>query len=136
MVEYHEISRFWDDLTIADFGRPAGGVEGIDRHCVAIDFNNNELHQARDDLVEADYGSHNIRVFDNRLHSGHTGLSAQPLYGGPVYFFGNAIYGVDNTPFKLHNWPAGIYILHNTSIASDMVFARRRSSRTRRCATI
>ena len=58
MVEYHEISRFWDDLTIADFGRPAGGVEGIDRHCVAIDFNNNELHQARDDLVEADYGSH------------------------------------------------------------------------------
>lgn len=122
VVEYNDVSRYWDALTVADFGRPAGGVGDIDRHCVAIDFNNNELHQARDDLLEVDFASHNMRVVDNRLTSGHTGISAQPLYGGPAYFVGNVIYGVDNTPFKLHNWPAGLYLLHNTSISSGTAF--------------
>jgi hypothetical protein len=122
VVEYNRISRFWDCLAVADFGRPPGGVDGIDRHAVAIDFNNNDLSQARDDLLETDFASHNVRVFDNRLFNGHTGCSVQPLYGGPVYFVGNVVYGVVGSAFKLHNWPAGIYLFNNTSITSDMAF--------------
>ncbi|NKB66214.1 MAG: hypothetical protein GKR89_04065 [Candidatus Latescibacteria bacterium] len=122
VVEYNRISRFWDCLAIADFGRPPGGIEGIDRHCVAIDFNNNDLARARDDLLETDFGSHNIRVWDNRLFNGHMGCSVQPLYGGPVYFVGNAIYGFIASPFKLHNWPAGILLFNNTSIGSGKAF--------------
>jgi hypothetical protein len=122
VVEYNRIRRFWDALTIADFGRPPGGVDGMERHCVAIDFNNNDLSESRDDLIETDFGSHNIRVFDNRLYNGHTGCSVQPLYGGPVYFVGNLLYGIDGSAFKLHNWPSGIYLFNNTSITSGMPF--------------
>ena len=122
VVEHNRISRFWDCLTIADFGRPAGGVEGIDRHCVAVDFNNNDLYNARDDLIETDFGSHNIRVFDNRLYNAHTGVSAQPLYGGPLYFVGNVMYAIVGSAYKFHNWPAGVYVAHNTSITGDIAF--------------
>ena len=120
MVEHNRIGRFWDCLTIADFGRPAGGVDGIDRHCVAIDFNNNDLYNARDDLLETDFSSHNIRVFDNRMYSAHTGMSAQPLYGGPAYFIGNVLYGVVGSAYKFHNWPAGLVVVNNTSVTSDV----------------
>ena len=123
VVEYNRISRFWDCLAIANFGRPPGGVDGIDQHCVAIDFSNNDLSRARDDLLETDFGSHNIRVFDNRLVNGHMGCSVQPLYGGPVYFVGNAVYGFVAGAFKLHNWPAGILLFNNTSVGSGMAFS-------------
>lgn len=122
VVEYNRISRYWDALTVADFGRPPGGVEGIDRHCVGIDFNNNDLSNTRDDLLEVDFASHNVRVWDNRLFNGHTGISAQPLYGGPVYFVGNAIYSVNGSTYKFHNWPAGIYVFHNTSVGRAGAF--------------
>ncbi len=122
VVEYNRISRFWDALTVADFGRPPGGVEGIDRHCVAIDFNNNDLSKTRDDLLEVDFASHNVRVWDNRLFNSHTGISAQPLYGGPVYFVGNVIYSVNGSTYKFHNWPAGIYVFHNTSVGRGGAF--------------
>jgi hypothetical protein len=123
VVEYNRISRFWDALTVADFGRPSGGVEGIDRHCVAVDFNNNGLFNARDDLLEVDFSSHNVRVWDNRLFNSHTGISAQPLYGGPVYFVGNAIYSINGNTYKFHNWPAGIYAFHNTSVGRASAFS-------------
>ena len=123
VVEYNRIERFWDGLTIADYGRPPDLLEGIDLHCVAIDFNNNDIRGSRDDLLEVDFASHNIRVFDNRLYDAQTGVSTQPLYGGPVYFVGNVIYGVVGSVYKFHNWPAGIYVFHNTSVGRNMAFA-------------
>jgi len=123
VVEYNRISRFWDALTVADFGRPPGGVEGIDRHCVAIDFNNNDLFNTRDDLLEVDFASHNVRVWNNQLFNSHTGISAQPLYGGPVYFVSNVIYSVNGSTYKFHNWPAGIYAFHNTSVGRAVAFS-------------
>lgn len=46
VVCYNRITRFSDSLAIANFGPPVADVE---RHCVAIDFYNNDLSWAQDD---------------------------------------------------------------------------------------
>ena len=35
--------------------------------------------------IEVDGGTHNIRVFRNRLTCCYFGVSTQPIYGGPAY---------------------------------------------------
>lgn len=119
VVCHNRIRRFGDCVAIANFGKP---VEDVELHCVAIDFHNNDLSEAKDDHIETDYGSHNIRVYRNRCFNGHTALSAQPLYGGPVYFFRNELYGITALCYKLHNWPSGIIIAHNTSVCARTAF--------------
>ena len=48
-----------------------------------------------DDFVETDGGVHNMRVMNNRgVNAAHGGYSAQPVFGGPVYFIGNLLYHV------------------------------------------
>ena len=48
-----------------------------------------------DDFVETDGGVHNVRVMNNRgVNAAHGGYSAQPVFGGPVYFIGNLLYHV------------------------------------------
>ena len=84
-------------------------------HPVAIDFYYNDLSFAQDDAIETDYGAHNVRVYRNRCSNAHTGLSAQPFYGGPVYFVRNELYSITALTFKLHNYCAGILAYHNTA---------------------
>ncbi len=119
VVCYNRIRKFGDCLAIANFGAPK---EDVGLHCVAIDFHNNDLFEAKDDPLETDYGCHNIRVWRNRLYSGHTGVSAQPLFGGPVYFIRNEMYGITALCYKFHNYPSGIYVLHNTSVSAHQAF--------------
>ena len=45
-------------------------------------------------------------------------MSAQPVNGGPLYVFRNAILNVEYSPFKLHNDTAGVILLHNTSVSA------------------
>ena len=111
VVCYNRIARFSDALAIANFGIPVADVE---RHCVAIDFYNNDLSWAQDDTIEADYGCHNVRVYRNRCYNTHTALSTQPFYGGPVYLIRNEAYGITSLNFKLNNYPAGILSYNNT----------------------
>ena len=41
-----------------------------------------------DNCIEADGGARNIRVFRNRCFNSAGGaLSAQPIFGGPLYFY-------------------------------------------------
>ena len=71
-----------------------------------------------DDFIEADGGVHNIRVMRNRgMNAAHTGLSAQPIFGGPAYYIRNIVY---NTPvaLKFIN-PAGVIVYHNTFVAEN-----------------
>lgn len=82
----------------------------------AIDIHNNDIDLMTDDGIEADYSQRNVRVFDNRLTNVHQGISGQPVYGGPVYVFRNTMYGVTVEPFKLHNGPSGILLMHNTVV--------------------
>jgi hypothetical protein len=51
------------------------------------------------------------------VNAAHTGLSAQPIFGGPAYYIRNVVY---NTPvaLKFAN-PAGVIVYHNTFIAEN-----------------
>ena len=115
----NRISKFWDCIAIANYGKPP---HDLDLQCVSIDFYNNDLSEAVDDGIEADYGCHNIRVFNNRIINAHTGLSAQPTYGGPIYFIRNELYNITSLSLKLHNWCTGLEIYHNTMISARGAF--------------
>ncbi len=69
-----------------------------------------------DNLIEADCGSHNIRVFRNRGFNVAAGaLSAQPIYGGPCYFIRNIVYHAPRGgAFKYNIYPIGVLTYHNT----------------------
>lgn len=112
VVAHNRITRFSDSLAIANFGPP---VEDLEKHCVNIDFYNNDLSWAQDDTIETDYGCHNIRVFRNRCHNAHTALSVQPSFGGPIYLIRNEAYSITSIAFKLHNYCTGIVAYHNTT---------------------
>jgi hypothetical protein len=119
VVCYNRITRFSDSLAIANFGPP---VDDVERHCVAIDFYNNDLSWAQDDTIETDYGCHNVRVYRNRCYNAHTALSTQPFYGGPVYLIRNEAHGITSHSFKLNNYPAGILAYNNTTCSARQGF--------------
>jgi len=105
VVCYNRIERFAD--AVDTFDSPA---------CEAIDFYNNDVRQMTDDGMELDYSRRNVRCFDNRFTDVYQGISVQPVYGGPVYAFRNAIYNVVAEPFKMHNSPSGAVFYHNTVV--------------------
>jgi len=119
IVCHNRISKFWDCIAIANYGRPSAN---LDLQCVSIDFYNNDLSEAVDDGIETDYGCHNIRVFNNRIFNAHTGLSAQPTYGGPIYLIRNELYNITALNLKLHNWCTGLEIFHNTMVSANRAF--------------
>lgn len=85
-------------------------------HCAAIDFHHNECGESLDDGCEMDFSERNTRCFLNRFTNIFQGISVQPVFGGPVYIFRNALYNVFKEPFKLHNTPSGAIIFHNTIV--------------------
>jgi len=119
VVCHNRISRFSDALAIANFGPPSMNPK---KQCVAVDFHNNDLSWAQDDAVETDYGCHNIRVWCNRCYDAHTALSAQPTYGGPIYFIRNEAFGITALALKFHNYCTGLEVYHNTLITSGQAF--------------
>jgi len=84
--------------------------------CAAIDFHHNECSESLDDGCEMDYSERNTRCFMNRFTNVFQGVSVQPVFGGPVYVFRNALYNVFKEPFKLHNIPSGALFFHNTVV--------------------
>ena len=104
--------------------RVRGFADAIDtfqgQACTAIDIYHNELSELTDDGIELDYSDRNTRCFRNRLTNVFQGISVQPVYGGPVYIFRNALYNVGLETFKLHNSPSGVLAFHNTSVKQGM----------------
>jgi len=119
VICYNLITGFSDSAAIYNFGPP---VDDVTRHCVNIDFYNNDLSWAQDDTFEADYGCHNVRFYRNRCYNAHTGMSTQPFYGGPVYLIRNELYGITSLSYKLNNYPAGIEAYNNTSCCAGQGF--------------
>ncbi|MFH1719794.1 MAG: chondroitinase-B domain-containing protein [Planctomycetota bacterium] len=119
IICYNRITRFSDSAAIYNFGPPG---DDVSKHCVNIDFYNNDLSWAQDDTFEADYGCHNIRFYRNRCYNAHTGMSTQPFYGGPVYLIRNELYGITSLSYKLNNYPAGIEAYNNTSCCAGQGF--------------
>ncbi len=119
VICHNKVSYFHDGICISTYGIPE---KSHDRKCVSIDIYNNDIFLSVDDFIEADGGVHNIRVLNNRgFNAAHHGLSAQPIFGGPVYFIGNVVYHV---PFGgaiktggAH--PSGVLVYHNTFIAEN-----------------
>lgn len=85
-------------------------------HSCAIDFYGNDIDIQTDDGIEMDYSLRNTRCFRNRLTNCFQGISVQPVYGGPVYVFRNAMLNVEVEPFKIHNSPSGVLLYHNTVV--------------------
>lgn len=105
VVAYNRIRAFGDAIDTMPSPR-----------CEAIDFHNNEISELTDDGIEMDYSYRNTRCFENRLTNVYQGISTQPVYGGPIYIFRNAMYNVCVEPFKMHNGPSGALMIHNTSV--------------------
>ena len=120
MIAHNAVAFFHDGISVCTHGVPEPEQE---LKAVAIDIYNNDIHVTGDDFIEADGGVHNIRVMRNRgVNAAHTGLSAQPIFGGPAYYIRNVVY---NTPvaLKFIN-PAGVIVYHNTIIAENRTAQR------------
>jgi hypothetical protein len=115
VIAHNAVAFFHDGISVCTHGVPD---PERDHWAVAIDIYNNDIHVTGDDFIEADGGVHNIRVMRNRgVNAAHTGLSAQPIFGGPAYYIRNVIY---NTPVALKfSNPAGVVVYHNTIVAEN-----------------
>jgi len=116
-VAYNYVANWHDGIDISTYGTPSSDP---DRNPSAIDFYNNDIYNVADNCIEADGGAQNIRVFNNRCVNSATGaLSAQPIFGGPVYFYRNLTFaGTSGGPLKLIDTPSGILIYQNTFIGA------------------
>ena len=113
VVCHNSISYFHDGICVDTHGLPETGKP----LCSSIDFYRNDIFNMADDFIESDGGVHNIRVFENRgFNSYHSALSAQPIFGGPVYFFRNICYNVPGTALKYTVRPSGILTYQNTFV--------------------
>jgi hypothetical protein len=120
VVAHNAIAYFHDAICLSTYGTPEKAQE---RKAVAIDIYNNDMHVFNDDFVETDGGVHNIRVMRNRgFNAFHGGLSAQPVFGGPVYFVRNILYNVPSgVAFKFSAKPAGLFVYHNTVVSEHVI---------------
>jgi hypothetical protein len=118
IIAHNAIAYFHDGICISTYGPPDADPE---RRASSIDIYNNDIHLSNDDFIESDGGVHNIRVFQNRgVNAAHNGYSAQPMFGGPVYFYRNLLYHVPGgNAFKFSAVPAGILVYHNTLISEQ-----------------
>ena len=120
VIAHNAVAFFHDGISVCTHGVPEPQQE---LRAVAIDIYNNDIHVTGDDFIEADGGVHNIRVMRNRgVNAAHTGLSAQPIFGGPAYYIRNVVY---NTPVALKfSNPAGVMVFHNTIVAENRTAQR------------
>jgi hypothetical protein len=117
VVCHNYIAYFHDGICVDTHGLPEAG-----KKTVSIDFYRNDIFNMADDFIEADGGSHNIRIFENRgFNAYHAAFSAQPAFGGPVYFIRNIAYNVPGTALKYTIRPAGIFTYNNTFIAQAAI---------------
>lgn len=117
VVCHNYIAYFHDGICIDTHGLPEAGMK-----TVSVDFYRNDIFNMADDFIEADGASHNIRIFENRgFNAYHAALSAQPVFGGPVYFIKNICYNVPGTALKYTIRPAGILTYNNTFVAEAAI---------------
>lgn len=120
VIAHNSIAYFHDGIGISTYGTPETDAE---RRASSIDIYGNDLHMLNDDFIETDGGVHNVRVFNNRgVNAAQGGYSAQPVFGGPVYFYRNLLYHVPSgVAFKFSAKPAGLFVWHNTIIGEHLL---------------
>lgn len=108
VIEHNRVTGFRDGISfIEDDG-------AVDQH--SIDVLYNDISEAADDGIEADFCFHDCRIVGNRLTNVFMGVSSQPGLGGPTYFVRNAIYNAAFQAFKLQRGSVGDVAWHNTVV--------------------
>ncbi|MBI2896456.1 MAG: right-handed parallel beta-helix repeat-containing protein [Deltaproteobacteria bacterium] len=116
VIEHNRVTGFRDNIS---FVEGDGGFEQF-----SLDVIENDIGEAGDDGVEADFCFHNCRIMRNRLTNVFVALSSQPSLGGPTYFIRNVIYNACYiAAFKLHRGSIGDVALHNTIVKSGDALA-------------
>lgn len=108
VIEHNQVRGFRDAISLLEDG---GAVDQY-----SIDILANEISEAADDGVEADFCFHNCRIVGNRLTNTFIALSSQPGLGGPTWFVRNAAYNVAHIAFKPYRGSSGDVLLHNTVV--------------------
>ena len=102
----NRISNFGDGVSVQPFTGPSSGN----------DVYGNDITHIVDDPIEIDYNMANARVWANRITNGRMGVSLAPIYGGPAYVFRNVFFNLESSAYKMNREPAGLVIVHNTSL--------------------
>lgn len=113
VIEHNRVRGFRDAISFLE-----GDV--VDQY--SIDVVENDISEAGDDGVEADFCHHNCRIVRNRLTNTFVGLSSQPGLGGPTWFVRNVLFNVAHVAFKLYRGSSGDVILHNTVVKQGDAF--------------
>ncbi|MCB9462064.1 MAG: right-handed parallel beta-helix repeat-containing protein [Candidatus Eisenbacteria bacterium] len=111
VIRNNEIFDWWDGISV---GHGETEVETSD-----CDVFSNEVYNCTDDGIETDGSRHNVRVVGNRFTNVLCGISAQPVYGGPMYAVRNVVYNSQLKPLKYHVWPTGLIVFNNTFVGAD-----------------
>lgn len=136
---YGDEKHMFDDAIAGYENFSLTGVPGADS-----DIYGNRISHAWDDLIEADGGGQNVRIWGNYLEYGMVPVSFQSLTVGPVYFFRNVFagshhaLGVESSPAGQHapwtlfknntrkddgifnaDWVGPLFVYHNTSLLAD-----------------
>jgi hypothetical protein len=132
VVAHNYLANWHDAIDVSTYGEP-DGTPGIgetevtgptdkpELSAASIDFYGNDVYNMGDNCIETDGGEHNIRAFENRCFNiAQQALSAQPILGGPVYFYKNLVYDVPSGgPLKFADTPAGVLVYQNTFVGTD-----------------
>jgi len=113
VVAYNRLHHLKDGIDTAECPPPVA----------AIDFHNNEISECIDDAIEMDGSERNTRCFQNRFTNTLTGVSFQPISGGPCYVFKNVGYNFRTLATKLNNSPSGSIIVNNTFVHMGNLWA-------------
>ncbi|HET9483734.1 MAG TPA: hypothetical protein VFO79_07245 [Xanthomonadales bacterium] len=108
VIARNRVRGFRDGISLMEDG------EAVDQY--SIDIVDNDISEAADDGIEADFCMHNCRIVRNRLTNTFIAMSSQPGLGGPTYFVRNSAYNVVHLPFKLYRGSVGDVVLHNTVV--------------------
>ncbi|MEZ4651668.1 MAG: right-handed parallel beta-helix repeat-containing protein [Candidatus Eisenbacteria bacterium] len=111
VVRNNEIRDWWDGILVGH-GEPEAETSDCDVFA-------NEIHNCTDDGIETDGSRHNVRVVGNRFTNVLCGISAQPVYGGPMYAIRNVVYNYQLKPLKYQVWPTGLIVFSNTFVGAD-----------------
>jgi hypothetical protein len=82
-----------------------------------MDFYGNDVSNTNDNCFEMDGSARNVRYFRNRcFNSNNSGLSIDPGFGGPFYFYQNVYYNQISGVGGCGNACAGMLFYQNTII--------------------
>jgi hypothetical protein len=121
VVAYNHVEAWHDGIDVATYGTPSADPDRIPS---SIDIYGNDFSNMADNCVEADGSAQNVRVFENRCFNSAGGaFSAQPIFGGPAYFFRNLVYNATvGGPLKFVDTPAGVLVYQNTFFGESALF--------------